>query len=165
MCRTGGRRCPSSRPAARGGTRGRSRATAGQQGDTAPGGSAAAPPPGGNHPDSSAAPPPRPAGFNYAAPTATVGGQYQDAHIHGGITLTPGGIVITGPITGTPSAEPTPAQAAAAEAAAARAVETAREAARAARESARTRAPGDTANVAGDGDVIALQIGGRTYRY
>jgi hypothetical protein len=132
MCRTGGRRCPSSRTRARGGTRGQ----------------------------------PRPAVLNIVTGNASVGGQYDDARIHGGVTITPSGVTITGPVTGTPSAQPTAGQAAAAEATAARAMQTARNAARAASDAARTgHAAGDTANAAGDGDVIAAQIGGRTYRY
>lgn len=147
MCRTGGRRCPSSSPSSRGGTRGRPRPAAGQQGDTA-------------------TTPPPPRGLNIVTGNATVGGQYDDVQIHGGITLTPGGVVITGPVTGTPSAEPTAGQVTAAEAAAARAMETASAALRAAQDAARSGHTGvNTPNVAGDGDVIAIQIGGRTYRY
>jgi len=139
MCRTGGRRCPSSRSAPDGGTRGQPRPAAGQAGDT----------------------PPEPTVINYAAPTATVGGQYGDVRIGGGITLGPSGVVISGPVTGTPSAEPTARQAAAAEAAAARALAAAGDALRAASHAA---AEGGAVNVAGDGDVIAFQVGGITYR-
>lgn len=165
MCRTGGRRCPSSSPSSRGGTRGRPRPAAGQHGDTTPPGRTGTPPPGGTGNGNTATTPP-PRGLNIVTGNATVGGQYDDVQIHGGITPTPGGGVITGPITGTPSAEPTAGQAAAAAAAAARAMETASDALRAAEDAARSgHTEGDTPNVAGDGDVIAIQISGRTYRY
>ena len=153
MCRTGGRRCPSSR-SSDGGTRGqRNDASAGQRGDTSP--------PDDTGTDDTLAR--GPSVINYAAPTASVGGQYEDVHM-GGITLGPAGVVITGPVTGTPSAPLTPGQAAAAESAAARTMAAAEDAAQAARSATRDPAGGDTVAVVGDGDVIAFQIGGRNYR-
>jgi hypothetical protein len=138
MCRSGGRRCPSSRPRSRGGTRGRP--AAGQPGDTTP---------------ASSTPPPHPAAVNIATGNATVGGQYTS--FAGSVTVTPAGVTVTG--TGTPSPAPTPEQAAAAQATAARAMASAREAIRAARESARHADAGDTVNVAGSGQHVAMQIG------
>jgi hypothetical protein len=85
MCRTGGRRCPSSRTAASGGTR-HHHPTPPASGGTPPGGGT--PPPS----DDSAAPPPRVR--NVITGNATVGGQYDE--IRGDVTITPAGITIGG---------------------------------------------------------------------
>jgi hypothetical protein len=135
MCRSAGRRCPSSRPASRGGTRTR-RATPGQPGDT---------------PQPAPSPPPGPSVVNFANHGATVG--VQCTSFAGSVTFTSSGITVTG----TPADQPAPAQAGASHAYDARAADAIRRAAGAARES--VRSAGDTANVAGGNDVVAVQAG------
>lgn len=187
MCRTGGRRCPSSRTRASGGTRGQRTKPAATRASTPPAGDTPGPASGTPAPTATPAPfnyaapgatvgmqvppgdtppgggtsttaPPRPAPFNYAAPGANVG--IQAEVIHGvSVTFDGSGMRVT---TGGPGTGGTPTGGPGPDVAAviARAREQARqarEAARRMRETAREAEGNATVNTAGSGDVIGVQ--------